>query len=449
MSEHCPVVILGGGLTGLSTARHLGEIPSVILERDGEVGGLCRTHESDGFAFDCTGHLLHLRDPAIKGLVERILPDTFVSHERRALIHSKGVYTPYPFQANLHGLPGKVVRECVSGFVDALVKREKSGDPDFSRWSFREWAEATFGSGIARHFMLPYNSKLWRTDLDEIECGWVSWSIPRPKLDEVLAGAFGHTVRGLGYNPTFLYPERGGIKVLPEALAEQCPDIRVNSEIVRVDTAARTVHLADGSSIGYEALVSTMPLDRLLAIASPLPDPLPAARGSLRAVKVLNISLGVDRAGLSGAHWIYFPEPEYSFYRAGFPGNLSAHVTPRGCSSLYVERSFLRHETFDENEVVESAIADLRRAGILWKGDRIVYRRVSLLDPAYVIYDRFRAGHLPDLLESLNRLGIHSAGRFGAWEYSSMESAMRAGIGLAERLRESLAGRYPMLREAR
>ena len=122
---------------------------------------------------------------------------------------------------------------------------------------------------------------------------------------------------------------------------------------------------------------------------------------------------------------------------------------PRGCSSLYVERSFLRHETFDEHEVVETAIADLRRAGILWKGDRIVYRRVTVLDPAYVIYDRFRAGHLPDLLESLNRLGIHSAGRFGAWEYSSMESAMRAGIGLAERLRESLAGRYPMLREAR
>ena len=325
-----------------------------------------------------------------------------------------------------------------------MVRREHDGEPDIANWSFRKWAESTFGKGIARHFMLPYNRKLWCTDLDEIECGWVSWSIPRPKLDDVLAGALGQTVRGLGYNPTFLYPERGGISVLPKALAARCSDVRLRSEIVAVDTQARLVRLADGSTIGYEALISTLPLDRLLAIASPLPDSLPSAGKKLRAVKVINISLGVDRPGVSGAHWIYFPEKEYSFYRAGFPGNLSPHVAPRGCSSLYVERSLRREESFDDEEVVSTAIDDLRRVGILWKGDRIVYRRVSVLDPAYVIYDRFRARNVPEVLEQLGSIGIHSAGRFGAWEYSSMEGAMRDGRELAARLRESLGGRFPI-----
>lgn len=433
MSEAYPVVILGAGLTGLSAALHLGA-PSLVLEREAEVGGLARTHVEDGFTFDCTGHLLHLRDPRVIALVDAILPQTFARHERRALVFSRGVFTAYPFQANLHGLPLEVVKECVAGFVEAETRRAAEGEPDLGTVTFRDWAERAFGTGIARHFLLPYNTKLWRTDLEEIECGWVSWSIPRPTLREILDGAFGATVRGLGYNPTFLYPRRGGISVLPEALARRGIEVRLNETVTSVDARDRTVHLAGGGIVRYETLVSTIPLDRLLRIARGLPAGLPGIGGRLRAVRVLNLSLGVDRAGVSGAHWIYFPEKEYSFYRVGFPGSLSPSLVPRGCSSLYVERSLLRDEAFDEEEVVASAVEDLRRAGILWKGDRLVYRRLSVLDPAYVIYDRFRAHNLPAVHRALGEAGIHSAGRFGSWEYSSMEGAIRAGIDLAERL---------------
>jgi protoporphyrinogen oxidase len=431
MSRTVPVVILGGGLTGLSAAFHLGEIPALVLERESEPGGLARTHAEDGFTFDCTGHLLHLRDQAVIALVDRILPGAFARHERRALVRSHGVYTDYPFQANLHGLPDPVVKECLAGFMEAEIRRAAEGGPDLARIGFREWAEATFGSGIARHFMLPYNAKLWRTDLDAIECGWVSWSVPRPALKEVLDGAFGRTVRGLGYNPTFLYPKRGGIRALPDALAARLADVRLDAEAAAVDARARTVTLADGSVIGWEALISTIPLDRLLAITSGVPEDLPSAGSRLRAVRVLNISLGVDRPALSDAHWIYFPEPEFSFYRVGFPATLQAGLVPKGCSSLYVERSLLRDEPFDPDEVVERAVADLRRAGILRPGDRVVYRRLTVLDPAYVIYDRYRAAHLPRILATLQAAGIRSAGRFGAWEYASMEGAIKAGMDLA------------------
>ncbi len=447
MSESSPIVVLGGGLTGLSAALHLKGLPAVVLERESEVGGLARTHVEDGFTFDCTGHLLHLRDERVKALVAGLLPDALARHDRRALIFSKGVYTAYPFQANLHGLPPDIVMECVASFVEALARREREGEPDLARLSFREWVEATMGTGIARHFMVPYNSKLWRTDLEEIECGWVSWSIPRPTLSEILQGALGGTVRGLGYNPTFLYPRRGGISVLPEALARGCAEVRLRETVVEVDAAARIVRLASGTTIAYEALISTLPLDRLLAITIGLPDDLPAAGRRLRAVRVLNISLGIDRPTLSPAHWIYFPEPEYSFYRVGFPGSLSADLVPRGCASLYVERSLLRDEPFDPDEVVERAVEDLRRAGLVWRSDRVVYRRVGVLDPAYVIYDRFRAQALPGLLATLQDLGIHSAGRFGAWEYNSMEGAMRAGMDLAGRLAPVFAARGTARRE--
>jgi protoporphyrinogen oxidase len=440
MSTHHQVIVLGGGLTGLSAAYHLGGhgIGNLVLEREAEVGGLCRTTREEGFTFDCTGHLLHLRDPRIKEFVARLLPGTFATHERRARIFSKGVFTAYPFQANLHGLPAEVVKECIAGFVEALVDRATGGEPDPDGMSFRDWASRTFGRGIAAHFMVPYNSKLWRTDLDDIECGWVSWSIPRPSLQEILDGAFGATVRGLGYNPTFLYPKRRGIRVLPDALAERCDAIRTGAEVASIDARARTVRLADGTTLGYEALVSTLPLDRLLAITSGLPESLPAIGRKLRAVRVLNICIGIDRPNVSDAHWVYFPEREYSFYRIGFPSALSPVMAPRGCSSLWAERSLRRDEPFDAATVMEETIEDLRRAEILRRSDRVVYRRVGVLDPAYVIYDHHRKEHLPAVLESLRDAGIHSAGRFGAWEYASMEGAIRSGIDLADRIRDIL-----------
>src|SRR6185436_6819563 len=90
-----PVVILGGGLTGISTAVHL-RAPWVLFEREERLGGHARTDERDGYRFDKTGHWLHLRDPAVKNLVDELLPGEMVPVARRARIFSHGVLTRYP-----------------------------------------------------------------------------------------------------------------------------------------------------------------------------------------------------------------------------------------------------------------------------------------------------------------------------------------------------------------
>jgi protoporphyrinogen oxidase len=426
-------LILGAGLAGLSAAASLPREETLVLERESEVGGLCRSRVVDGFTFDCTGHLLHLKDPGIRDLVHTLLPRCFESVERKSLIYSKGVYTGYPFQANTYGLPREVIRECVVGFVEALLKRgESAGRPDRN---FQEWVLSTFGDGIARHFMFPYNEKLYRVDLSEMECGWVSWSIPRPSLDEVVRGSLGMEVKGLGYNPQFLYPRQGGIDAIPRALQSRCGEIRLGAEVRSVDLLSQRVRLESGEEIGYERLLSTLPLDALLRILNPLPEPsLGKARGKLRAVRVVNINLGVDRPSVLPGHWVYFPEPQFPFYRVGSPTNYSSGVAPRGCSSLYVEVARRRDEPLEKEALVEEVLEALKRVEILRKGDRIVAREVLVLDPAYVVYDHFRQQALPSILRILERYGVISTGRFGAWEYGSMESALRQGRDAAERL---------------
>src|SRR5439155_972624 len=109
------IVIIGGGLAGLSAGYHLREYDPIVFEKEQAVGGLCRSFSQDGFTFDCTGHLIHLKNQYTKDLISRILPDAFGFHERLAAIYSKSTITPYPFQANTYGLPAEVIKECVVG----------------------------------------------------------------------------------------------------------------------------------------------------------------------------------------------------------------------------------------------------------------------------------------------------------------------------------------------
>ena len=251
------IVIIGGGLAGLSAGHHLAEYDPVVFEKEGAIGGLCRSFTQDGFTFDCTGHLIHLKNAYTKELVARLLPDAFNSHERLAAIYSKSTTTPYPFQANTYGLPPEVIRDCVVGFVESMHHR--NGGPK----NFHDWVLQTFGSGIAKHFMLPYNEKFWKQDLSTITSDWVSWSIPKPTLDEVVNGALGLTNKGMGYNPKFIYPKSGGIDCLPQALARSIKNVHAGETVQSIDAKKKYVRLASGREEPYDFLVSTLPLPTL------------------------------------------------------------------------------------------------------------------------------------------------------------------------------------------
>src|SRR6266481_7947451 len=210
-----PHLIVGAGLTGLSCALHLGG-DYVLVERESEPGGIVRTRVRDGFLCDGTGHWLHLRNPAMRELVNRVLPGQLVEYERRAVIHLHGVFTPYPFQANTYGLPREVVLECLLGLLQARHPEDfglppAEGEPRH----FREAIERLFGAGISRHFMVPYNEKLLGVKLEEISPEYAIRFIPRPSLEDVLRGALGFSREALGYNARFVYPREDGIGALP------------------------------------------------------------------------------------------------------------------------------------------------------------------------------------------------------------------------------------------
>jgi protoporphyrinogen oxidase len=425
------IVILGGGLAGLATAYFLRDVPHVILEADDVPGGLCRSRTVDGFVFDYTGHLLHMRDPRAIGLLDELWPNTFEVVARNASIRTRGVSLPFPFQANLHGLPKHVVADCILGAAEALARPV----PDDPSLSFRDWSLAALGRGISEAFMFPYNAKLFRRDPGEMTADWVSWAVPRPDLAEIVRGALGIANERMGYNATFRYPRRGGIEIIPNAFAAKLSTLRTGTRVTGVDLDRKSVTLGTGEEIAYERLVSTIPLPHFLGMArgGGLKGAALASRLDWSVVGCLN--LGIARPGVGGgAHWIYFPDADAPFYRVGFPHAMSDGVCPSGASSLYVEFGLKRGEPADPAAAERTAIAALIREGILQTDDRVVARDWIRIDPGYVIFDRERQDVLAESIPRLAELGVSTIGRYGAWTYSYMERAILDGLETAEAL---------------
>lgn len=429
------ILIVGAGLAGLSAAYHLRGMPYKILEREREVGGLCRSYIKDGFTFDYTGHLLHFRQTAIKALVERLLPGRLQRHARKSYVYSHDTYTEYPFQVNTHGLPQEVVRECLLGFIATLSGPSQS--PVEGR-SFKQWIVESLGEGIAKHFMVPFNEKLWQVSLDELTSDWVSWLVPKPDVKDVVNGALGIKDKAFGYNPSFQYPVSGGITVLPQAFLPSVENLSYDSELVEIETGRRRAvfRSAQGERTEeYDRIISTIPLPDLIRRCVDLPASAQELAHSLRWVSVYNVNLAVAREQISDKHWIYFPEHRYPFYRAGFPMNFSPAMGRPGCSSLYVEISHQPTEREPDASLIEQVRRGLEQSGVLRPTDELVMSDVKNLYYAYVLFDRYRGRAVKELLGELERRGISSIGRYGLWEHTSMEDAIAQGQQVAERLR--------------
>jgi protoporphyrinogen oxidase/glycosyltransferase involved in cell wall biosynthesis len=318
-------VIIGAGPTGLSAAYHLQE-GTVLLDKNAGVGGWCRSVGDHGFTFDHAGHIMFSNDPYVLKLYQLLLGENVHWQDREAWIYSKQVYTRYPFQGALYGLPPKVITECIVGAIEArfgaveaapaaaacAVKPlddccadgsadvanatafapRKRDTPNFEEFIYNVW-----GKGIARHFAIPYNRKLWTLPLTEMETSWLGGRVPLPDLEEIIEGALEPVAKPMGPNARFGYPLRGGFQALMEGFLPHIKGkVELKAAAARLLPREHVLVMADGSRYRYEHLVSTMPLPELvkLAGAEAPPEVRAAARG-LRHLSVRCVNLGIAR----------------------------------------------------------------------------------------------------------------------------------------------------------
>lgn len=481
-------IVIGAGPTGLSAAYHLGD-DALLLERNDRVGGWCRSIQVKGFTFDFAGHIMFSNESYVHQLYRMLLGDNVHWQDREAWIYSKNVYTRYPFQGSLYGLPPQVIQECIVGAIEARFGSLKptaggivagqhngagqpngkgNGSPAACRHgavkdccadgileasaplaevssapdgkaagprNFEEFIYKVWGAGIARHFAIPYNRKLWAVPLDEMETSWLGGRVPLPDLEEMIEGALSPKPKPMGPNARFGYPLRGGFQALMDGwLPYVGKQLRLNSRVRAVSPRRRTVTLTSGAELPYEYLVSTMPLPALVrAMGAEAPREIRDAAEALRHVSVRCVHIGVGRENLTEKHWIYYPE-DTVFHRIFVQGNASPHCNPPGGFGLTCEITYSHHKPLpsEGQDLVQRCIEDCRKVGIIAPDDPIWATAQCDLPYAYVVYDHGRARSVALIRQWLLEHGIVLAGRYSEWEYYNSDHAFIAGKTAAE-----------------
>lgn len=227
-----------------------------------------------------------------------------------------------------------------------------------------------------------------------------------------------------GYNASFWYPAQGGIEALAQAFARDLPDVSCGLAVSEIDLAAKKVRLSDGREERFDCLISSLPLPELARIIVDLPEEVSGQFKKLRWNSIFNLNLGIARRMDNPCHWIYFPEKEFVFFRVGCYTNFSSSLAPADKSLLYAEVAYAADEQVNKEELQGKILRDFKKTGILSPQDTLEICAPIDIKYGYVIYDRSHKTAVQTIRQYLNERSVFSTGRYGRWEYMSMEDVI-------------------------
>ena len=437
-----PIIILGGGPTGLGAAIRLQELSHrdwLLLEGSSQAGGLAASFVDDkGFTWDVGGHVQFSHYEYFDRAMDELLgKNGWLHHERESWVWIQGQFIPYPFQNNIRRLPAAELERCLAGLVD--ITRNGHVKPA----NFKEWILAVFGQGLADVFMLPYNLKVWAYPLELMNTAWVGERVAVTDLKRILHNIV-HAKDDVSWGPnnTFRFPVRGGTGAIWRKCAERLPQerLRFNTTATNIHLDRREVTIANGDTIRYGSLISTIPLRELIRLSGQSHFEKLAKQGLLcSSSNIFGIGLrGKPPEHLRTKCWMYFPEDNCPFYRVTVFSNYSPNNVPdiKTNWSLMAEVSESPYKPVDQGRLIEQVIEGLLATQLIERRQDIVSIWKYRAAYGYPTPGLERDAALAKILPFFESKSVFSRGRFGLWKYevSNQDHSFMQGVEVVERM---------------
>lgn len=437
------IVIIGAGPTGLGAAYRLKELEYndfQLYERSPHIGGLASSFtDSAGFTWDIGGHVMFSHYKYYDQVFDKLMGDDFQWNMRESWVRMFDTWVPYPFQNNIRYLPREVCYECLVGLVEAQYRSDHSKAKNFG-----EFMDAVFGPGIVKHFMKPYNFKVWAHPAEMMNKEWIGERVAVIDVNRAIRNVvLGTDDFGWGPNNRFKFPLSGGTGEFYRRFAKPLEGhVNLNKSIEFINLKRKEVRFTDGEVVRYDRLISTMPLDKLcnVVLNGDVPRPIKQATASLRHSGGYMVGIGIRQPCPSTKSWMYYPEDNCPFYRVTYLSNYSPHMTPDNSRhySLLCETSYSEFKPVDGKRIVDETIQGLINSGMISEKDKddIVDTWVYKADYSYPTPSVERDGILAQAIPFLEQHGIYSRGRFGMWKYevSNTDHSLMQGVELINRL---------------
>jgi len=422
-------LVIGGGPSGLAVAYAL-QGDTVVLEKESKVGGLCRSIRHGEGVFDIGGHSFHTPHPDVDELVRELLGKPLFEQRRDARVYSHGTLIPYPFQRYFDRLPdAEVVHQCEAGLHEA----SSDGPPPEN---FEEYIVRKFGRGIAEHFMLPYNRKLWAREVSEISCEWTSERVASPKGKTETFDTAGEKRKPLQPDTLVGYPATGGFEEIYRAFVPRIPRLEVNSEVTRIDPVRKTAVMGNGRTVEWEFLVSTIPLPVLTRIVEGTPADIREMAESLDFLSLRVELLLTGRQLESTIQRIYTAEPDIPAHKIALNHNSSDELRSRPQHAIMAEVSLGPEKRVEVGRIAPRTVDFLCELGILESPREVAWRSHVDVRFGYPVYTHERPELVAGVKKWMRQRDIHTVGRFGDWEYVNSDRCVMKGLSLGRELRE-------------
>ena len=408
MTKKVKNLVIGAGISGLTFAKYI-DSDYLILEKDSEVGGYCRTIKNDNYIWDYAGHFYHFKTDEFKSLfLSLVEPDQIITQNKITKIYYEDRLIDYPFQKNIHQLSQK---DMINAIYDLFTKKEKDNYDNFLDMLYGK-----FGKSIVEMFLKPYNEKLYATDLTNLDTDAMGRFFPHANIDDIIRNF--KQSDNTSYNDSFLYLKKGTQYFIDKLYDQLDPSkIKFNTCVQEINENEKYVITSNNEKIYYENLINTTPLNSFLhslGMNNIVKDM------SYNKVLVLNIGFDGPSKKYTKEHWIYYPSKDLNFYRVGFYNNILNTEN----LSVYVEIGYPKDGTIDVEKELKATLEGMSRVGILDGSIKMADYSYVIMDPAYVHISTDTEKRLDKTKDALEQKSIYTTGRYGKWTYSSMEDCM-------------------------
>ena len=435
------IIILGGGITGLTLALELSRKHKdrvMLLEKDAFVGGLASTLSKDGISFDLGSHRLH-RDASKKVIryIEEIIKGKLLKRERKGRLYLRKRFLTYP--PNLFDFLKAFSSREIIGFFRSYIQGFLFGLNGKNK-NFENLMIRKAGKEIYEVFYKDYAKKLWGKEPADIAVD----SIKRRKI--FLDFRFFNSVFFKNHN-YFFYP-RQGIGELAKKLRDEVinngAEIVTGADIKSISTHNNKVSRinfrdCNGADVGIGAdiLISTIPVDDFSNLI------FNNGNGSMeehnlglewRGVRLLFILLEEDIGTKSETY--YFPTLDMVIGRVSEIKKYSPYL------NLFLKGTFLTIEIptskgdricgMDDGELLDICVKDLIKAGILTSYPHVSKYFSYKFDKVYPVYQHGWKKDFYKIYDRLNEIeNIFTMGRGGLFLHCNMDHCITQALELS------------------
>lgn len=423
MSKKVENLILGAGPSGIAAALRLGK-RGLIIDKNQFVGGQSASVQIGEAVFDIGGHSFHTPHPFVKDLVYNSLE--MFDQTRNAKCFSYDKMISYPFQKNFREIPNEqVIQECAAGLEQVNGTTAAA--------NFHEFILNRFGSGISKHFMLPYNQKLWARDLRKLDANWVGERVAAPEGVKEKFETTGGKRKPLQSNTKVGYPAKGGFGEIYKTLAQKVELMQLGVTAQNIDLKNKIVYTSEGE-YAYENLISTIPINEFLKLVDSVNTTVKQKVDTLEYMSLKCIMVAINHPVDTDIQRIYSADEEIPAHKTAINHNSSDWLRQRKHHGIMGEVSYSEYKQFPRQDLENWFIEGLLKTEIIKNRDEVLDSKIVDVKYAYPVPTHDRREIVDTAKAYLRENDVYSLGRFGEWAYINSDEAMARGMILGEEL---------------